>query len=169
MSAEQSTQKRLGTVLFYGIVAVLEYFVFLVFQPFLPALCWAIIIVVVSYPAYVRLARRFRPTLAALICTVGVTVILIVPALLSHIVDRIGDDSYVASAFTLSLAVAAFSLKVWGIFELLFFRGTSGPNRFGPDSLAPIEPQPRWDQESELKFVPPSAGPPPGPHVMRGA
>jgi uncharacterized membrane protein YhaH (DUF805 family) len=96
-------------------------------------------------------------------------VFLIVPALLSHIVDRIGDDSYVASAFTLSLAVAAFSLKVWGIFELLFFRGTSGPNRFGPAPLAPIEPQPRWDQESELKFVPPSAGPPPGPHVMRGA
>jgi predicted PurR-regulated permease PerM len=82
LSAEQSTQKRLGTVLFYGIVAVLAYFAFLIFQPFLPALCWAIIIVVVSYPAYVTLARRFRPTLAALICTLGVTVILIVPALL---------------------------------------------------------------------------------------
>jgi predicted PurR-regulated permease PerM len=82
LSAEQSTQKRLGTVLFYGIVAVLAYFAFLIFQPFLPALCWAIIIVVVSYPAYVRIAQRFRPTLAALICTLGVTVILIVPALL---------------------------------------------------------------------------------------
>jgi predicted PurR-regulated permease PerM len=82
LSAEQTTQKRLGTVLFYGIVAVLAYFVFLVFQPFLPALAWAIIIVVVSYPAYVRLTHRFNPTIAALICTIAVTVILIVPALL---------------------------------------------------------------------------------------
>jgi predicted PurR-regulated permease PerM len=82
LSVEQSTQKRLGTVLFYGIVAILAYFVYLVFQPFLPALAWAIIIVVVSYPAYLRLAQRFQPTVAALICTVGVTVILIVPALI---------------------------------------------------------------------------------------
>jgi predicted PurR-regulated permease PerM len=82
LSTEQSTQKRLGTVLFYGIVAILAYFVFLVFQPFLPALAWAIVIVVVSYPAYQRLALRFQPTLAALICTFGITLILIVPALL---------------------------------------------------------------------------------------
>jgi len=81
LSADQSTQKRLGTVLFYGIVAILAYFAFLIFQPFLPALCWAIIIAVVSYPAYVRLTHRFRPTLAALICTAGVTLVLIVPAL----------------------------------------------------------------------------------------
>jgi predicted PurR-regulated permease PerM len=82
LNAEQTTQKRLGTVLFYSIVAILAYFVFLVFQPFLPPLAWAIVIVVVSYPAYERLAPRFQPTLAALICTIGITLILIVPALL---------------------------------------------------------------------------------------
>jgi predicted PurR-regulated permease PerM len=82
LSVEQTTQKRLGTVLFYGIVVALVYFVFLVFEPFLPALAWAVVIVVVSYPAYRRLRARFRPTAAALICTVGVTVILIVPTLL---------------------------------------------------------------------------------------
>ena len=82
MSVEQTTQKRLGTVLFYGIVVALVYFVFLVFEPFLPALAWAIVIVVVSYPAYLRLRTRFHPTVAALLCTVGVTVILIVPTLL---------------------------------------------------------------------------------------
>jgi predicted PurR-regulated permease PerM len=82
LSAEQTTQKRLGTVLFYGIVVILAYFVFLVFEPFLPALAWAIVIVVVSYPIYQRIARRFQPTVAALICTVGITLVLIVPALL---------------------------------------------------------------------------------------
>jgi predicted PurR-regulated permease PerM len=82
LSAEQTTQKRLGTVLFYGIVVILAYFVFLVFQPFLAALAWAVIIVVVSYPAYGWSRARFRPTVAALLCTVGITVLLIVPTLL---------------------------------------------------------------------------------------
>ncbi len=82
LSVEQTTQKRLGTVLFYGIVVILAYFVFLVFQPFLPALAWAVVTVVVSYPVYLRLRARFRPNVAALLCTVGVTVILIVPTLL---------------------------------------------------------------------------------------
>jgi hypothetical protein len=58
---------------------------------------------------------------------------------------------------------------IWGFVEMACLKGTSGPNRFGPDPLAPIDTQPRWDQQSELTFVPPSAGPPPPPHVMRGA
>jgi uncharacterized membrane protein YhaH (DUF805 family) len=64
--------------------------------------------------------------------------------------------------------LAALIAFIWGFVEMACLKGTSGPNRFGPDPLAPIEPQPRRDQESELKFVPPGAGPPPGPHVMRG-
>jgi uncharacterized membrane protein YhaH (DUF805 family) len=64
--------------------------------------------------------------------------------------------------------LAALIAVIWGFVEMACLRGTNGPNRFGPDPLAPIEPQPRRDQESELKFVPPSAGPMPGPHVMRG-
>ncbi|MEI9926082.1 MAG: DUF805 domain-containing protein [Bradyrhizobium sp.] len=90
------------------------------------------------------------------------------PALLGNIVDRIDDDSYLTTAFTLSFAYAAFGLKAWGVVELMFLRGTHEPNRFGPDPLAPIDTKPRWDQQSELTFVPPSAGPPPPPHVMRG-
>lgn len=62
---------------------VVAYFVFLIFQPFLTALAWAVVIVVVSYPLYLRLlARHFSPSAAAAICTVGVTLILIVPTLL---------------------------------------------------------------------------------------
>jgi uncharacterized membrane protein YhaH (DUF805 family) len=65
--------------------------------------------------------------------------------------------------------LAALIAFIWGFVEMACLKGTSGPNRFGPDPLAPIDTQPRWDQQNELKFVPPSAGPPPGPHVMRGA
>jgi predicted PurR-regulated permease PerM len=82
LAAEQSTQKRLGTVLFYGIVIALAYLVYLVFQPFLVALGWAAVLVVVCYPAYARLARWWKPTAAAVVATAGVTLILIIPILI---------------------------------------------------------------------------------------
>ncbi len=60
----------------------------------------------------------------------------------------------------------------WGLVEMYFLHGTRGPNRFGPDPLAPVsataDTASRWDQQSELEFVPHSAGPSPGPHVKRG-
>jgi predicted PurR-regulated permease PerM len=82
LAAELSSQKRLGIALFYGIVIVLAYLAFLVFEPFLGSLAWAVVLVVVSYPAYAWLARRWRPAAAAAVCTLGVTLILIVPMLL---------------------------------------------------------------------------------------
>jgi predicted PurR-regulated permease PerM len=80
LSAEISSQKRLGSALFYGFVALLAYLVYLVFAPFLNALAWAVVLVVVSYPAYQRLAQRWGPTGAAVAATAGITLILIVPA-----------------------------------------------------------------------------------------
>ena len=34
------------------------------------------------------------------------------------------------------LALAAFALTMWGFIEIGFLRGTTGPNRYGPDPLA---------------------------------
>ncbi|HXO04936.1 MAG TPA: AI-2E family transporter [Candidatus Sulfotelmatobacter sp.] len=82
MTVELTSQKRLGAALFYGILVALAYLVFLVFQPFLAPLAWAVVLVVVSYPIYARLARKWGATLAATVSTVGVILILIVPALL---------------------------------------------------------------------------------------
>ena len=82
MANDLSSQKRLGGALFYGIAILLVYLVYLVFAPFLVALAWAAVLVVVSYPAYEWLARRRGPVVAALISTAGVTLILIVPTLL---------------------------------------------------------------------------------------
>lgn len=86
MTTEQSAEKRFGSVLFYAIVILLVYLVYLVFAPFLVALAWAGVLVVVSYPAYERLARRWGPGTAAIVSTLGVTLILIVPAILVTIV-----------------------------------------------------------------------------------
>jgi uncharacterized membrane protein YhaH (DUF805 family) len=93
---------------------------------------------------------------------------LVAPPLLRGFTD--GLDEWSVAAVVLS--VAAMALTVWGFVELLFIRGTRGPNRFGPDPRTPAETRaaeaPRGHQHSELEFVPHSAGPSPGPHVMRG-
>lgn len=82
LAAEISSQKRLGNALFYGIVALFAYLSYLVFAPFLVALAWAVVLVVVSFPAYAWLARRWGRTTAAVAGAVGITLILVVPALL---------------------------------------------------------------------------------------
>ena len=69
-------------MLFYGIVIVIAYLTFLVFQPFLAPLAWAVVIVVIMHPYYDRLAVKTTPTVAALLMTVIVTLILIVPTVL---------------------------------------------------------------------------------------
>src|SRR5580700_559112 len=68
--------------MFYAILAVLAYLSYLVFEPFLAALAWAIVLVVVFYPLHERLARRWGRTPAAVASTTAVTLILIVPTFL---------------------------------------------------------------------------------------
>jgi predicted PurR-regulated permease PerM len=82
LSARTLLQKRLGGLLFYGVVILLAYLAFLIFAPFLVPLAWAAVLVVVSYPLDEWLERRWGPTAAAVVCTAGVTLVLIVPAVL---------------------------------------------------------------------------------------
>jgi hypothetical protein len=69
----------------------------------------------------------------------------------------------------LSLALIAYGLSLWGFIELCCLSGSKKANRFGPDPLAPRDARPRWDQQTELEFVPHSAGPSPASHGKRGA
>ena len=79
---QTSESERLTTVLFYGLVLLLAYLVFRVFEPFLVPLGWAIVLVVVFYPLHARLEKSWGRTRAAAASTAGATLILIVPALL---------------------------------------------------------------------------------------
>ncbi|HWG58439.1 MAG TPA: AI-2E family transporter [Candidatus Acidoferrales bacterium] len=82
MTTEIASQKRLGTaLLFYGIVVLLAYLLVLVLEPFLVPLAWAVVLVVVSFPLHERLARRWGPTASALMATIVVTLVLILPTL----------------------------------------------------------------------------------------
>jgi uncharacterized membrane protein YhaH (DUF805 family) len=87
----------------------------------------------------------------------------VAPGLYHQFDDRLGDSYALAI-----IGLAVFVVSVWGYVELCFLRGTRGPNGFGPDPLAPVDLRPRWDQQSELEFVPHRAGPPAGTHGIRG-
>lgn len=76
-----SSSDRLTTVLFYGVLFLLAYLVFRVFERFLVPLGWAGILVVFFYPLHERLEMRLGKTRAAAMSTAGVTLILILPAL----------------------------------------------------------------------------------------
>jgi predicted PurR-regulated permease PerM len=73
---------RVSTALAWGLLAALLYLVYLVIEPFLIPLGWAGVLAVVFYPAHARLARRWGPARAAVLSTLAVTVILVVPIVL---------------------------------------------------------------------------------------
>ena len=79
--AEEGSQKRFESLLFYGAVLLIFYLAFRVFEPFLQPLGWAIVLVVCTYPLHERLLRRMGPLKAAALSTVCVTLLLVGPAL----------------------------------------------------------------------------------------
>jgi len=81
-STSATTSDRLTTVLSYGVLLLLIYLVFRIYEPFLAALGWAAILVIFFYPMHEPLARKFSATRAALLSTLAVTILLIVPAIL---------------------------------------------------------------------------------------
>lgn len=74
-------QQRLGAVFFYVVIALLLYFTYLVFEPFLVPLCWAAVLVVVFDPLNRRLEQQWGNTRASAACTILVTLMLIVPSI----------------------------------------------------------------------------------------
>jgi uncharacterized membrane protein YhaH (DUF805 family) len=58
-----------------------------------------------------------------------------VPAVLNVAGNVVSLASPEAVFVALPLALVALGISIWMIVELGFFRGTRGPNRFGPDPL----------------------------------
>ena len=81
-SANTSTSDRLTTVLSYGVLLLLLYLVFRIYEPFLAALGWAAVLAIFFYPMHRWLAKRFTANRAAVLSTLAVTFLLIVPAIL---------------------------------------------------------------------------------------
>jgi predicted PurR-regulated permease PerM len=81
-SPKATTSDRLTTVLSYGALLLLGYLVFRIAEPFLVPLAWSAVLAIFFYPLHEHLERRLRPTTAALVSTLGVTLLLIVPAII---------------------------------------------------------------------------------------
>ena len=125
MAIDASSQKKLGTALFYGITILLVYLAYLVFAPFLVPLAWAAVLVVVSYPAYEWLARRWGKTPASIASAAGVTLILIVPILLVMVAFvREGVDAAQSVEWKVSNEHWAWLNHLWGLIQQRF-PGTS--------------------------------------------
>ncbi len=77
-----TTSDRLTTVLSYGVLLLLGYLVFLIVAPFIRPLAWSAVMAIFFYPLYLRVEKHMRSTYAALLSTLAVTLLLIVPVLL---------------------------------------------------------------------------------------
>lgn len=76
-----TTSDRLATVLSYGALLLLGYLVFRISQPFLIPLAWSAVLAIFFFPWFLFLRKKMPVTRAAALCTLGVTVVLIVPVL----------------------------------------------------------------------------------------
>jgi predicted PurR-regulated permease PerM len=80
-SSAATTSDRLTTVLSYGALLFLIYLAYRIVEPFLVPLAWSAILAIFFYPVHEWMMQRVRPSRAALVSTLGVTLLLIVPAL----------------------------------------------------------------------------------------
>jgi len=76
---------RLAGIIFFGILALaLLYAAFLIVKPFITALLLAAIVVTLSFPTFQRVRARFkgRSNTAAIVMLLGITFLIVVPAIL---------------------------------------------------------------------------------------
>ncbi|HWP60077.1 MAG TPA: AI-2E family transporter [Candidatus Acidoferrales bacterium] len=75
-------QAWLVTAFFFSLLLVILYVALLILRPFLEALTWAAILAIIVYPAYAWLNRALRgqATAAALIVTVMIALVILIPA-----------------------------------------------------------------------------------------
>ena len=75
-------RERIADLLFYGTVLLVAYLLYLLFRPFLTPLAWAAIFAALFHSSYGRMEAFWGKTTAAAVSTAGVTLVVIVPALL---------------------------------------------------------------------------------------
>jgi predicted PurR-regulated permease PerM len=80
-SSSKTTSDRLTTVLSYGALLLLIYLVYRIVEPFLVPLAWSAVLAIFFYPLHERIVKRVKPNHAALLSTIAVTLLLIVPAI----------------------------------------------------------------------------------------
>lgn len=76
-----TTSDQVTTVLSYGALLLLGYLVYAITEPFLVPLAWSAVLAIFFYPLHEKVLKKLKPNAAATVSTLGVTFLLIVPAL----------------------------------------------------------------------------------------
>ena len=76
-----TTSDQVTTVLSYGSLLLLGYLVYEITAPFLIPLAWSAVLAIFFFPLHKKILQRLKPSYAALLSTLGVTFLLIVPSL----------------------------------------------------------------------------------------
>jgi predicted PurR-regulated permease PerM len=105
---DRLARERVAALLFYGTLALLAYFIYLLFRPFLVPLAWAAILAAVFHPVHARLQARWGRRRAATASTALVTVVIIVPFILV-LVTFVDEARHTISSVDLSLQTPAFA------------------------------------------------------------
>jgi len=105
-------QNWLVTVFFFVLLLVILYLAYLIFSPFLQAVAWAAILAVIVYPVYEWLLKilKGRATLAALILTVLIIFLIVVPAMR---VSVFLSQETVELAKTMRSSVGSTQFEAW--------------------------------------------------------
>jgi len=75
-------RQRVNVLFFYGAVVLVGWLFFRIIEPFLVEIAWAAVLGICFQPVHARLERRFGPSRAALLSTLVVTALIVIPGLL---------------------------------------------------------------------------------------
>jgi predicted PurR-regulated permease PerM len=112
-----TTSDRLTTVLSYGTLVLLIYLVFRIVSPFLVPLAWSAVLAIFFYQLYEKLLKKMSPTMAALVTTLGVTLLLILPVLPARLYG--GREAIDASARIQGMVRSGTSIIPYSTIERL--------------------------------------------------
>jgi predicted PurR-regulated permease PerM len=77
--SRQTEAERVSQLVFYATVLLIGWLAFRIVRPFLVEIGWAVVLAIVLDPIRVRLVPRLGPTRTAIVLTLGVVVLLVIP------------------------------------------------------------------------------------------
>jgi predicted PurR-regulated permease PerM len=114
--ARKTEAERVSQLVFYGTILLIGWLAFRIVQPFLVEIGWAVVLAICLDPVRVRLQPRLGPTRAALLLTLAVVLLLVVPVVFigTTIVSEGGPAvSYLEAQLQDQSAAAGWFHKGW--------------------------------------------------------
>lgn len=86
------TRERILVIVLVAVSFLVLWLSWLMVQPFVPALTWAVVLAVIAHPLHERVLKRVRwPNLAAGLAVIGVTLVIALPAAI--LVHEVGNEA----------------------------------------------------------------------------